>query len=171
MPSTSLRDVAQQRLGEVHQVAVVPVGRVELQHRELGVVPRRDAFVAEVAVDLEHALEAADDQALQVQLRRDAQEQLHVERVVVRDERPGRGAAGDRLHHRRLDLEEAVRDHELADRLHACCERSTKTSRACRVGDQVDVALAVALLLVGQAVELVRQRPQRLGEQAQLRRA
>jgi hypothetical protein len=34
---------------------------------------RRDALVAEVAVDLEHALQAADHQALQVQLGRDAQ--------------------------------------------------------------------------------------------------
>ena len=72
----ALRDLAEQRLGEVHQVAVVPVRLVELEHRELGVVPRRDAFVAEVAVDLEHLLEAADDQPLEVQLRRDAQEEL-----------------------------------------------------------------------------------------------
>ena len=92
-------------------------------------MPRRDAFVAEVAVDLEHPLEAADDQPLQVQLGRDAQVQLHVERVVVRDERPRRGAAGDRLHHRRLDFEEAARDEELADRLHDLRARLTKTSR------------------------------------------
>ena len=118
MPQHALRDVAQQRLGEVHQVAVVRVRLVELEHRELGVVPRRDAFVAEVAVDLEHLLEAADDQPLQVQLGRDAQVQLHVERVVMRDERPRRGAARDRMHHRRLDFEVAARDEELADRLH-----------------------------------------------------
>ena len=78
-----------------------------------GLCADRDAFVAEVAVDLEHALEAADDQALQVQLRRDAQEHLHVERVVVRDERLGRGAARDRVQHRRLDFHEAVLDHEV----------------------------------------------------------
>jgi hypothetical protein len=58
-------------------------------------VTDRHAFVAEVAVDLEHAVEAADDQALQVQLRRDAQEHLHVQRIVVGDERLGRRAAGD----------------------------------------------------------------------------
>jgi hypothetical protein len=44
-----------------------------------------DAFVAEVAVDLEDLLQAAHHQALQVQLRGDAQEQLHVQRVVVGD--------------------------------------------------------------------------------------
>jgi hypothetical protein len=47
-------------LGEVDQVAVVRVGLVELQHRELGIVPGGQPLVAEVAVDLIDALEAAD---------------------------------------------------------------------------------------------------------------
>jgi hypothetical protein len=63
------RRVAQQALGEVHQAAVVRVGLVELHHGEFGVVARAEALVAEVAVDLEHLLEAADHQALEVQLR------------------------------------------------------------------------------------------------------
>src|SRR5690606_12007219 len=71
--------LAQDLFGEVHQPAVVRVGCVELHHGEFGVVPGADAFVAEVAVDLEHALEAAHDQALQVELGRDAQEHFHVE--------------------------------------------------------------------------------------------
>ena len=37
------------------------------------------------------------------------------------------------------------------------------------IGDQVDVALAVSLFLVGQAVEFLRQRAQRFGEQPQVR--
>ena len=145
---------------------VVPVGRVELHHRELGVVADRDAFVAEVAVDLEHALEAADQQPLQVQLRRDAQEHLLVERVVVRDERLGVRAARDRVQHRRFDLEEVVLDHELANRRHRLAAREEARARVL-VGDQVDVALPVLLLLIGHAVELVGQRAQALGEQAQ----
>ena len=48
-------------------------------------------FVAEIAVDLEYFFETADHQSLEVQLRRDAQEQLHIQRVVVRHE--GRAAA------------------------------------------------------------------------------
>ena len=127
---------------------VVLVGLVELEHRELGIVPRRDAFVAEVAVDLEHLLEAADDEPLQVELRRDAQVELHVERVVVRHERPRRGAARDRMHHRRLDFEIAARDEELADRLHDLRALDEHVARL-RIGDEVDVALPVALLLVG----------------------
>ena len=48
-------------------------------------------LVAEDAPDLVHLLEAADEQALEVQLERDAQEQVAVERVVVG--REGRAAA------------------------------------------------------------------------------
>ena len=113
-----MRDLREQLLGQVHQVVVVGVGLVELEHGELGVVLRRDAFVAEVAVDLVDAVEAADHQALQVELGRDAQKQIDIERVVVRDEGPRHGAAGDRLHHRRFDFEEAALVEEAAHGAH-----------------------------------------------------
>ena len=116
VPMASLRDVADHVLGQVHDLVVRGVGLVQLEHGELGVVPGADAFVAEVAVDLVDALEAADDQALEVQLRRDAQEQVEVQRVVVRGERLGGGAADDVMHHRRLDFEEAARVEPAADR-------------------------------------------------------
>jgi hypothetical protein len=162
------RGVAEHLLGEVHQVAVVPVRRVELEHRELGVVADRDALVAEAPVDLEDALEAADDEALEIQLGRDAQEHLLVERVVVGHERPGVGAAGDRMEHRRLDLDEAVLDHEAADRRERLAARDEARARRL-VGDEVDVALAVLLLGVGEAVELVGQWPEALRQQPQPR--
>ncbi len=160
-----LRQLAEQRLGQVHVVFVVGVGLVELEHGELGVVPGRDAFITEVAVDLEDLLEAADHQALEVQLRRDAQEHGHVQCVVVRLERLGRGATGNGLQHRGFHFEETALVEEAADvrdhlRTHA------EGLAHILVDDQVDVALAVALLGVGQAVELVRQRTQRLGQQA-----
>ena len=82
-------------------------------------------------------------------------------------ERLGRGAAGDVMHHRRLDLEEAPGVEpgaHRADDLGALDEDVARLRRH----DQVDIALAVALLDVGHAVELVRQRPQRLGQQAQV---
>lgn len=82
-----LGQLAEQFLGQVHVVFVVGVGLVELEHGEFGVVPGRDAFVTEVAVDLEDLLETADHQALEVQLRGDAQEHGHVQRVVMGLER------------------------------------------------------------------------------------
>ena len=89
--------------------AIVRVRLVKLQHRELGIVVRGEPFVAEVAVDLVDALQPAHHQPLQIQLRRDAQVQIDVQRVVVRDERTRRRAAVERLHHRRLHFDEAAR--------------------------------------------------------------
>ena len=100
---------ANELLGHRHQRLIVAVRLVELHHRELGIVLRGDPLVPEVPIDLEDPLEAAHREPLQVQLRRDPQKQIHVERVVVRGERPRERPAGDRLHHRRLDLEIAPR--------------------------------------------------------------
>ena len=94
-------------LGAAHRVVVVGVRLVPLEHRELGVVLERDALVAEVLADLVDALEAADDQPLEVQLGGDPQVEVAVELVVVRRERAGVGAAVERLQDRRLDLDEA----------------------------------------------------------------
>ena len=77
------RGVLDQLLGQVGHLVVVAVRLVGLEHRELGAVRRVGALVAEVAVDLEHPLDAADDGALEEQLGRDPQEQLGVERVRV----------------------------------------------------------------------------------------
>ena len=132
-------------------------------------MPRRDAFVPEIAVDLVHALEAADDEALQIQLRRDAQEQIDVERVVVRAERPRHRAAGDRLHHRRLDFEIAAGVEELAQRREHPAAHLKHFARF-RIDDQIEVALAIADFDVGQPVPLLGQRQMALGEKLQARR-
>ncbi|MDT4843283.1 hypothetical protein FQZ97_772090 [compost metagenome] len=85
---------------------------------------------------------------------------------MVRLERLGVRAARNRVQHGRLDFEEVVGHHELAQRAHGLAARG-EAHAGRLVGDQVDVALAVLLLLVGHAVELVGQRTQALGEQAQ----
>jgi hypothetical protein len=117
-------------------------------------VARRDAFVPEVAVDLVDALDAAHDQPLEVQLRRDAQIEPHVERIVMRDKRSRRRATRDRLHHRRLDLQVTLGIHRLPqclDHLRAHAEYAL-----CRfVDDQVEVALPVARFLVLQPVKFL----------------
>ena len=123
---------------------------------------RRDAFVAKIAVDLEHFLHAADHQPLEVELGRDAQIQVGIERVVMRNERARRSAARNRVHHRRLDLEVAPGDEELANCLHDLRARHEHAPRL-RAGDQVDVTLPILLLLIGEPVEFLGQGPQRLG--------
>ena len=76
------RGVLDQLLREVGDLVVVAVGLVGLDHRELGRVRRVGALVAEVAVDLEDALDAADGGALEEELGRDAQVELGVEGVA-----------------------------------------------------------------------------------------
>ena len=133
-------------------------------------MPGRDAFVAEVPVYLEHPFEAAHHQALQVELGRDAQEQLHVEGIVMGRERPRVRATRDRVHHRRLDFQVAAVEQELPHRLHGARAREEGPARIL-VHHQVEIALPVTLLLVGQAMEFFRQRAQRLGQQADGRHA
>ena len=86
----------------------------------------------------------------------------------MRLERTCRGAAGNRVHHRGFNFEEAVIGHVVADRLDDPAARSEGEARLL-VHDQVKVTHAVLLLLVGQPVELFRQGAQRLGEQADFR--
>ena len=82
----------------------------------------------------------------------------------------GRAAAprDERVHHRRLDLEEAAARRGSRGCSAPAGVRLRKTSRTSGLDDQVDVALAVADLDVGEAVPLLGQRPQRLGERQEL---
>ena len=135
-------------------MVVVDVGLVGLEHRELGVVLEAHALVAEVLADLVDAVDAADDAALEVQLGGDAQVEVALELVVVRDERPRQGAAVERLQHRRLDLDEAALVQEPADGGDDAGALDEDLARVV-VDDEVEVALAVAGLDVGEAVELL----------------
>ncbi len=85
------RHARHERFRDVHHVVVVGVGLVQLELSELGAVGPVHALVAEVLADLEDALHPTDYQPLEVQLVRDAEVERHVERVVVRLERPREG--------------------------------------------------------------------------------
>ena len=159
--------VRDQALAARGDVLVVGVRLVPLEHRELGVVGAVDALVAEVLAELVHALEPADDQPFQVELGRDPQEELAIERVVVRRERPGERAPVERLQHRCLDLDEPLGVEEPADRGDHARAGDEQLARLL-VGDQVELALAKARLDVGQAVVLLGRRPQRLGQQREV---
>ena len=159
-----LRRAGEQVLKEVHHVVEVGVGLIELDGGELRVVAGVHALVAEDAAYLVDALYAADDEALEVQLRGDAHVHVDVQRVVVGDEGPGRGAAGDGVEHRGLDLHEPARVQEAADVADELAA-DLKVAAALVAHDEVDVALAVLELDVGHAVELLGQGAQALGEQ------
>jgi len=82
------------------------------------------------------------------------------------DEGLGGGAAGDGLHHRRLDFKKIVANHEFADQADDAAALEKDLAHA-GVDDHIEIALAVAGLHVGEAVPLLRQDLQRLGQQAQ----
>ncbi len=119
-------------------------------------------FVSKVPIQLEDLLETADQTALEEQLRSDTQIQVGVERIRVRDERPGSRAAGQGLQHRRLDLEEPA---PLQRRAHRPHHRDALPGDGARLGthDQVDVALPDPRFLAHLLVR-DRKRPQCLGD-------
>ena len=126
---------------------------------------RREAFIAKVTIDLEHPLHATHHQSLEIEFRRDTKGEIHIERIVMRDKWARRRAPGNDLHHRRFDFEIATLAQEAAnviDGLRAYREHAARFM----VGDQIEISLAIAHLLVDQAMELLWQRAQRFGEQA-----
>ena len=83
---------------------------------------------------------------------------------MVGGERPRQRAAVERLEHRRLDLEEAALVEEAADRRDQPAAQDEQLA-GLLVGEQVELAVPVARLDVGEPVVLVGRRPQRLREQ------
>ena len=154
-------------LEDVHHAVEVGIGLIELTGRELRIVLGVHALVAEDAADLIHALNAADDQALEVQLGRNAHIHINVKRVVVRDERARRRAAGDGAEHGGLDLHEA-QAVQIAAQIGHEPAADLEIALALRVHDEIHIALAVAQLRVRHAMELLRQRAQGLAEQRDL---
>ena len=125
------------------------------------------ALVAEDAAHLVHPLHAAHDQPLQVQLRGDAHIHINVLRVVVRDKRTSVGAAGNGAENRRLHLHEA-QIVQIAAQIRHEPAADLEVPLTLRVHDEIDVPLAVTDLLIGQAVELLRQGAQGLAQQRDL---
>ncbi len=164
LAADDLRQPAEHLLGKIHHPMVVGIGLIELHQRELGVMAGIQSLIAEDAADLEDLLQAADDQALEVELKGNAQTHVHVQRIVVRLKGARGGAARIGDEHGRLDLDKALLVEKAADL--ADHERALDKGIA-RFGihDQIDIALAVAQLAVGHAVELLRQRLERLAEQ------
>ena len=75
-----------------------------------------------------------------------------------------RRAAGDGVHHRRFDFHEVAAFKEVADVAHDFVAGDEGIA-AVFVGDEVNVALAVACFLVGEAVVFLRQGAQGFGQQ------
>jgi hypothetical protein len=70
------------------------------------------------------------------------------------------------MHHRRLDLDEIERIEEAADELQQLAATPEDLARL-GARDQIDVAPPEPEFLIGNAVPLLRQRPQRLDQNPQ----
>src|ERR1700690_1940258 len=84
----------------------------------------------------------------------------------MRDEWASGGATRERLHHRRLHFDEAAIVEvatDVADDFRPRIEDLLDVV----IDDQIDVALAVALLDVSEAVPFLRQRPERLSQEVE----
>ena len=117
-PQRLQRHACHHLLYHLHHVIVVGVGLVALQEGELRVVVLVDALIAEHAANLEHPVQPADDETLEVELRCDAKVQVAVEGVVVGGEGLGHRAGGHWHQHGRLHLDEAAAFQEAAHRAH-----------------------------------------------------
>ena len=149
-----LDQVNHERLGQLHHALHVGVGLVELEHGVLRAVPLIHALVAEDAADLEDAVVAADDEPFQIELERDAQVEVHVERVVVGAEGSRGRPPGQRLEDGCLDLDEAATLEEGPRFLHHPAAAQEDVHHL-GIGDQIQVALPVAEFLVLQSVVLL----------------
>src|SRR5436190_22209205 len=102
-------------LSQIHHGVVIAISLIQLKHGEFRIVSGTYSFIAEHAADFIHALDAANEQSLQMQLQCDAQVQIDVQGIVMRSERTCRGSTCDGMQCRRLDLVKSLLIEALAN--------------------------------------------------------
>lgn len=158
-----LRKMAYQVLDQTRHHLEIGERPIGLQHGELRIVAPRDALVAKIAVHLEDPGESADKQPFQVEFRGDTKIKVHPQRIVVRLERLRRRAAGNRLHHRSLDLNEVPlleKSPDLTDDRYALAKHVARFV----IGNQIEVALTVLCFGILHTMPFLGQRPERFGK-------
>ena len=156
-----------QLFDQVHHAVEVGEGLIQLDGGELGVVLGVHALVAEDAAHLIDAVHAAHNEALQVQLSLDAEHHVHVQGIVVGVEGTCGCADLKRGQDGGVHFEEALLIQISTDLLQdlAALDEGILDLGVC---DQVNITLTITGLGIGQAVELLRQRAQALGQQGDL---
>ena len=159
-----LRRAGENTLQNVHHAIQIGIGLIQLAGGKFRVMLGVHTLVAEDTAHLIHALHAAHDKPLQVQLGGDTQIHINVLCIVMRNKGPGIGAAGNGAEDRRFHLHKA---HiiQIAAQIGHELTADLKVALGFGIHDQIHIALAIADLLVREAVELLRQGLQGLGEQ------
>ena len=152
-----VRDQAGKQIGHI---IVIGIGLIGFQTGKFRIMAFINTFVAEVAADFKHTVKTADDQTLQIKLRSNAQIQIHVQRIVMGNERFGVGAAHNRMKHRCFYLQKTVLLEPTADS-RGYLATFPIDFLAVLVHNKVNIALTITGIDIGQAVEFLRQRLQR----------
>ena len=153
-----------QLFGQVHHRAVVAVRLIDFQHREFGVVPGVNSFVTVDPAQFVHPLDPSDQEPFEVQLQGDSQEQVDIQGVVVRNERPRGSPARDRVQGRPLDFHEPFRGQRAADRVDDLGPFQKPRQNTFAV-DQIEIPHPVPQLGIDQPLVLGGRRLDRLGEE------
>jgi hypothetical protein len=148
--SLSLRAVIYMEL----TIMEIGIRLVILDSRKLGVMCQVNALVPELFANLEHPIEATNDEHLKVQLWRNTHVHLHVEIVVMRFEWPGGRATSNSIENRSLNLDEVTVLEEAADIGDYLGSGDDSPARGV-VHNQVEIALAMAFLMVLEAIVLI----------------
>ena len=159
--------VDNQSFGEVHHGVVITIRLIALQHGELGIVLGANAFIAIHTTQLINPFHATHQQPLQVQLKGDPHEQLHIERVVMRNERPRCRSTGNGMERGAFNLNELITGKRVANRLHNLRAIHESLKHTLVVG-HVQVPHALPHFEVGEAFVLLRRWLQGLGEKMKL---
>ena len=123
-----------------------------------------ETLVAEIAADFENLVESADEQAFEIEFGCDSHVHGAIQRIVVRREGARGGAARLGLHHRGFDLLEAAILEIAPDRANDGDALVEPLPRF-RIGHQIEIAHAIPVLRILQAVEFFRRLAQGLAEE------
>ncbi len=147
------RDLDRHRLDEGHDRRLVDEAHLEVELGELGLAVAAQVLVAIAPRDLQVAVDAGDHQQL-LELLRALRQGVHGARLEAARHDEVAGALGRALDQgRRLDLDEAVRVVDLADRLdHPAAEHEPALHR---LTADVEIAVLEAQDLVDRRVGLV----------------
>src|SRR4051812_28755170 len=155
--------MADQGLHQFDHRLVIPKRLVSLEHRKFRIVFARQSFIAEVAADLENAVQAAYQQPLQIKFQGDAEIKIATQGVVMSYERLRGRSARNRLHHGSLYFHKAALVKKVPDLANdpAAEQKSLPHIIICH---QVEVTLPIANLGVRKTMPLFRWWSERLGE-------
>ena len=126
------------------------------------------ALIAEITPNFVDPFKPAHDQTLEVEFNRDTQVEIAVKRIMMRDKWACGCASIERLQDGRLDFDEAVFVQVTAHGADSAAANHEDVARLVSIGDQVQVALALASLHIFQSVILLRQGTQPLCEYVKL---